>query len=104
MNEETNERFLKADREWQITVNAFHRVFKGGGSSEDAARVLTHLAHKFDKAGSAFMPPAPGTPMDPILGAWRDGAKKPLLYIEWMLEQKCDGDANVEEPKLRVIS
>ena len=104
MIEDNNDRFLKADREWQVTVNAFHRVFKGGGSAEDAAAVLAHLARKFDKNGSAFMPPAPGKKMDPILGAWRDGAKKPLIYIEWILEQKCDGDANVVEPKLKVLS
>ena len=87
LQDEAGARLSHQNREWKKIVNAFHRVF----TSPDGRIVFEHLSHKFEKTGSSFMPPAHGTTMDPLLAAWRDGAKKPLLYVEWILQTQKPG-------------
>jgi hypothetical protein len=95
----TTEQELERSRDRQRAINAFHRVFK----SPDGEIVLKSLRAFFKMDRPAFERPPLGRPFDPIAGAIRDGNREVLLLIEHNLAQPVTGDADISEPKTKVV-
>lgn len=82
----------------QRVVNAYHRICE----TDDWDIVREDLETRFGMRASCFQP-LPSGVLDPIQGAHKDGARSVMCHIDFMLRQKVVGDANVEEPNVRVI-
>jgi hypothetical protein len=95
----TIEQELERARERQRVINAFHRVFK----SPDGEVVLKSLRAYFKMDKPAFDRPLLGRPFDPIAAAIRDGNREVLLLIEHNLAAPVAGDADISEPKTKIV-
>lgn len=94
----TNDAALEARKKAQQTTNAFHRAFGG----EDGQIVLDYLTTYFRLNRPAFERSL-NHPFDPIAAAIRDGQREVILFILHKLSEPAKGDADMEEPKTKIV-
>ena len=85
-------------KESQRVVNAYHRVCE----TDDWKLIREDLETRFGMRASCFQP-LPNGMLDPVQGAHKDGARSVMCHVDFMLRQKVIGDANIEEPNVKVI-
>ncbi|GAT33288.1 hypothetical protein TSACC_21701 [Terrimicrobium sacchariphilum] len=101
MNEATQKRQTENAKERQRLINAAKRVF----ASEDGQRVLAHLETTFRVNERVFTPVRSGPDLyayDAITAALTDGGRAVIIEIKRLLDAPSQGDANIEEPTLKV--
>lgn len=85
------------DRDAQRITNAYHRVFSG----EDWELVRRDLVDRLmlDKPGSGF---DGNGKIDPYRVVFVEGSRSLLCHIDNMLKRPVKGDANLEEPQVKI--
>jgi hypothetical protein len=94
---------LERTRATQRIVNAYHRVFSG----EDGKTVLSDMSAAFGFNLPAFLSTGnrPGQiSFDTHYAAKRDGQHDVYLHIQARLSAPVEGDANIEEPRDKVLT
>lgn len=86
---------LQRERERQMTINTYHRVF----ANKDGLSVIEDLKRQFGTESQAFLP---GYDYNPVVAALRDGQRGVVLHIEAMLKRPPMADGNIETPKRKV--
>lgn len=94
----TSETALEHSKRTQRIINAFHRAFEG----EDGQIVLDYLKTYFRANRPAFERSL-NHPYDPVAAAIRDGQREVILFIEHKMSEPLKGDADVEEPKAKIV-
>lgn len=101
MSDESKKNQLERARERQRLINATKRVF----GSEDGKLVLEHLTKTFRVNERVFSPVRKGAEhfgYDPLTAALTDGGRAVIIEINKLLDAPANGDANIEEPTLKV--
>lgn len=92
---------LERTRATQRIVNAYHRVFSG----PDGETVLGDMAIAFGFNLPAFLSVGRGQiAFDTHYAAKRDGQRDVYLHIQARLNAPVQGDANIEEPRDKVLT
>ena len=92
---------MKADedgKESQRVVNAYHRVFVG----QDWEVARKDMEERFTMKQPAAVFARDGK-CDPYRALFIEGSRAVMCHIDSMLEKKVVGDANVEQPAVKVI-
>jgi hypothetical protein len=94
---------LERTRATQRIVNAYHRVFSG----PDGEAVLGDMIAAFGLNLPAFLSTGNRTgqiSFDTHYAAKRDGQRDVFLHIQARLNAQVQGDANIEEPRDKVLT
>lgn len=102
--EERRVKQLERTRATQRIVNAYHRVFEG----PDGEIVVNDMIAAFGLNLPAFLSVGTraGSPIayDTHYAAIRDGQRSVFLHITARLNAEVQGDANIEEPRDKVLT
>lgn len=85
-------------KESQRVVNAYHRVFVG--EEWEIARKDMEERFTMKKPAAVFLRDGK---CDPFRALFIEGSRAVMCHIDQMLEKEVQGDANVEEPQVKIL-